>query len=208
MADPNQVQQMIMNLMINAANAMFESTSMKKHLWVTLRLHETSNQVELMVADSGPGVSNEAKAKIFEPGFTTRDAGHGFGLATVHRVVSNHQGTVGLEDNPVWRRPLPDLPAGSSTQLRYRPPRSLSRLTVAFETARTPHQRPGLSRSPSWARSLSTEPSTDDPRRTQGVRAGSARARLRPEDGRAIRALVGECFPSYDTERGSACSRV
>ena len=98
--DSNQIQQLMMNLMMNAANAMYDSKSPKKNLWVTLRLHEVTQQVELLIADSGPGVSSALRAKIFEPGFTTRDAGHGFGLATAHRVVTNHEGTIELEENP------------------------------------------------------------------------------------------------------------
>jgi signal transduction histidine kinase len=98
--DPNQIQQMVMNLMINAANAMYEANSARKNLWVTLRLHETSDQVELMVADSGPGVAPDLRDRILEPGFTTRQAGHGFGLSTVHRVVQNHAGTIRVEENP------------------------------------------------------------------------------------------------------------
>lgn len=100
LVDPNQIQQMLMNLMINGANAMHEAGTLKRTLWVTIRAHETSNQIEMMVADSGPGVSDALKDRIFEPGFTTREEGHGFGLATVHRVATNHLGQVRLEDNP------------------------------------------------------------------------------------------------------------
>ncbi len=100
LADHGQLQQVLMNLMINAANVMSEHSTEKPRIWVTLRQHDSSNEVELMVADSGPGVPSEVKSKIFEPGFTTRTEGHGFGLSTVYRVVTNHGGTVAVEDDP------------------------------------------------------------------------------------------------------------
>lgn len=100
LADSAQIQQALMNLMLNAANAMTESGSRKKILAVWVRLHDVSRQLEIGVADSGPGVPAALRDRIFEPGFTTRTDGHGYGLSTSHRIVANHDGNLSVADSP------------------------------------------------------------------------------------------------------------
>ena len=98
--DPGQIQQALMNLLINAANAMNEAGSSKREISVWVRLHDVSGQVEIAVADSGPGVPKPIRSRIFEPGFTTSPQGHGFGLSTTYRIAQNHGGTLSVEDAP------------------------------------------------------------------------------------------------------------
>jgi signal transduction histidine kinase len=98
--DPVQIQQVIMNLLINAANAMSEANSRRSEVSIWVRLHDVTGNVEITVADSGPGVPPELRDQIFEPGFTTSPAGRGFGLSTTYRIVANHQGTISVDDSP------------------------------------------------------------------------------------------------------------
>jgi len=67
--------------------------------------------VEITVADSGPGVPAEAKEKLFLPYFSTKERGTGLGLAIVSRIVSEHQGSIRVEDNqPTGSRFIIELP--------------------------------------------------------------------------------------------------
>jgi len=100
-ADPGQMQQAIMNLILNAANAMRESETRNPRISIWTRLHDVTGLVEIGVADSGPGIPQNRRHQVFEPGFTTRKEGHGFGLSTTHRIVANHQGTISVEDAPI-----------------------------------------------------------------------------------------------------------
>ena len=85
--DPGQIQQVILNLFANAADAMGQgvietATSLK------------DGRVEVVVTDHGPGMPEEVRERIFDSGFTTKKTGHGFGLAICGRIIENHGGTV------------------------------------------------------------------------------------------------------------------
>lgn len=97
--DPGQIQQAVMNILINAANAMEKAGTQNPRIDVLVRLHDVSGQLEITVADSGPGVPVDQRGRIFEPGFTTHEDGHGFGLSTTHRIVANHQGSLEVGDS-------------------------------------------------------------------------------------------------------------
>ena len=67
--------------------------------------------VEIVVADTGPGVSQEIKEKLFFPYFSTKNRGTGLGLAIVGRIVEEHHGSVRVEENsPVGTRFIVELP--------------------------------------------------------------------------------------------------
>lgn len=97
--DATQIQQVIMNLMLNASGMMNEAGSSLRRLDIGLRRHDVSRQVEITVADSGPGVSEELRGRIFEPGFSTRASGRGFGLSTSLCTIQNHGGRISVEDS-------------------------------------------------------------------------------------------------------------
>ena len=85
--DPGQIQQVILNLFANAADAMGQgvidtTTSLK------------GDRVEIVITDHGPGMPEEVQQRIFDSGFTTKETGHGFGLAICGRIIENHGGTV------------------------------------------------------------------------------------------------------------------
>jgi two-component system NtrC family sensor kinase len=90
--DPSQIQQVFMNMIINAAEAM----NGDGRLTVTTHLDATGNFVEIEFSDTGIGISEENIEKIFDPFFTTKEVGHGtgLGLAISYGIVKEHNGSV------------------------------------------------------------------------------------------------------------------
>ena len=106
--DPEQMKRVVVNLVDNAAEAMLDSPV--KHLWVTTRLTD-ADSIELVVADSGPGISTEDRSKLFLPYFSTKERGTGLGLAIVNHVIHEHHAAIRVEDNrPSGARFIVDLP--------------------------------------------------------------------------------------------------
>ena len=92
-ADPSQLQQVLVNLVVNAIQA---SPSGGK---LTIETRGGPDYVSLAVTDTGTGMSEEVKSKIFTPFFTTKDVdeGTGLGLAVVHGIVTSHRGVIHVE---------------------------------------------------------------------------------------------------------------
>jgi len=67
---------------------------------VSTRFDERADRVIVVVSDTGPGISPVHMAKIFEPHFTTKAEGHGFGLSTSHRILANHGGSITVDSPP------------------------------------------------------------------------------------------------------------
>jgi PAS domain S-box-containing protein len=94
-ADPGQMEQVILNLVVNARDALAAGGR------VTIETRNADDGcVELVVADTGAGMDEETQAQIFEPFFTTREQGVGLGLASVYGIVHQSGGTVGVESAP------------------------------------------------------------------------------------------------------------
>jgi signal transduction histidine kinase len=96
-ADPGQLQQVLLNLFINAADAMAEAETGRRVITVSSEYDERARQVKLRVVDSGPGIPAAILPKVFEPHFTTKAEGHGFGLSTSYRIVTNHGGQISAD---------------------------------------------------------------------------------------------------------------
>ncbi len=99
-ADPHQLQQVILNLLINAEHAMVRSgTGRAIRLETTL---EETDSVRIVVRDDGPGMSAEVLGKVFDPFFTTKDVGEGtgLGLAVAQAIVAEHGGRILAESSP------------------------------------------------------------------------------------------------------------
>jgi len=95
-ADPNQLTQAILNLMLNAIHAL-EGGGM---IEVDTRSSELGEGVVISIEDNGPGIRPDHQEKIFEPFTTTRERGTGLGLAIVRKIAENHNGSVHLESPP------------------------------------------------------------------------------------------------------------
>ena len=98
MGNANQIQQVLMNLMINAQQAM-EGTPGVVRLSSQLL---PAGQVELRVSDNGPGMSEEVRTRLFEPFFTTKPAGKGtgLGLSVSYGIIKEHRGGIQIESEP------------------------------------------------------------------------------------------------------------
>ncbi len=90
-ADETQVQQVLMNLCLNARDAMPDGGLLQVR---TERVSAKGEWVRLSVCDHGTGIAEEIKAHLFDPFFTTKDRGSGLGLAVVRQIVESHGGRV------------------------------------------------------------------------------------------------------------------
>ena len=107
--DREQFERVVVNLVDNAAEAMQDSLVKKLYIATQPGAAET---VELVIADSGCGVSSDEKEKLFLPYFSTKNRGTGLGLAIVSRIVAEHNGTIRVEDNrPLGARFTVEMPA-------------------------------------------------------------------------------------------------
>lgn len=94
LVDPEQVREALVNLELNALEAMPWGGEMR------IGLGEIGNQeVEIRVSDTGMGIPQGAELKIFDPFFTTKERGTGLGLSIVYRIVKNHGGTIAARNN-------------------------------------------------------------------------------------------------------------
>ena len=96
-ADGELLRRVLVNLIDNAAEAM-EGSSVKELLLCT-RFNSDREIVEIIVADSGHGISPEDKDRLFLPHFSTKDRGTGLGLAIASRIMAEHHGSIRVEDN-------------------------------------------------------------------------------------------------------------
>ncbi len=91
--DPEQMKQVLLNLAINAVQAMTTPGE------ILVSARRTDSAVMISVRDQGPGIADEDLDKVFNPFFTTKEAGTGLGLSVVHQIVTQHGGTVSVERN-------------------------------------------------------------------------------------------------------------
>lgn len=87
-ADRDMLRRAVFNLVLNALDAMPDGGEL------VITSYEGSEHVELEIADSGPGLSDETRQRAFEPFFTTKQGGTGLGLAIVYRIAEVHGGGV------------------------------------------------------------------------------------------------------------------
>ena len=111
-----QVQQVLLNLMRNAVEAM--DTAPRRDLTVEARV--LPGEVRICVADTGPGLAPEVAVQLFQPFVTTKQDGMGIGLSICRTIVESHGGRIWAEPNPgggtVFRFTLPQAPASEATE--------------------------------------------------------------------------------------------
>ena len=100
-ADPHQIQQVLLNLVINAEQAMLTSNG-RGTLMVRTWQDAEHDSIVLEVNDDGPGVPEDVRTKIFDPFFTTKEVGKGtgLGLTVAYAIVEEHGGRMWLVSEP------------------------------------------------------------------------------------------------------------
>ncbi len=115
LADPSQLEQVFLNICLNACQAMGPAGGR-----LTVRSRATEGRVVVDVEDTGPGIPENVRPNLFKPFFTTKREGNGLGLAISARIVAEHGGNIGYR-----------CPPGGGTIF-----------TVALQPSRSPAERP------------------------------------------------------------------
>lgn len=109
LADPEAMKRAIANLIDNAAEALQDS--MVREIYISTSLVESRDSVEIVVADTGHGITDEVKERLFLPYVSTKKRGTGLGLSIVSRIMQEHNGSIRIEENqPVGARFILELP--------------------------------------------------------------------------------------------------
>jgi CheY-like chemotaxis protein len=97
--DPGQIQQVLLNLIVNAEMEMKLAHGKGK---LTITTKKSDNTIKICVKDNGPGIKPEVMDKIFDPFFTTRKVGEGtgLGLSLCYGIVAEHKGKIYAESQP------------------------------------------------------------------------------------------------------------
>lgn len=95
--DPQQLEQVVANLLINAREALADQPNGT----IRIQLASGGASLRLRIEDNGPGISPESLDKVFEPFFTTKRSGTGLGLAVAQQIVERHGGAIAVESSGV-----------------------------------------------------------------------------------------------------------
>lgn len=142
-ADPDQLSQVLINLLVNAEHAL-HGWDGQRQITVSTCRHPESGNIVVKVADTGPGIPDEILPRIFEPFFTTKDvgAGTGIGLSFCHRIVQSHQGTIRVETTHgggstfVVTLPASDRHVEPAESVTAEPSKSTGRVCLVVEDER------------------------------------------------------------------------
>ncbi len=102
MVDPNQIQQVFTNIILNAEQAIVESQS-RGRLEVKTSANNSTGAVEISFTDDGPGIPPDVVGKVFDPFFTTKEPGKGtgLGLSVAYGIIKEHGGEIRIESNSI-----------------------------------------------------------------------------------------------------------
>lgn len=113
--DKIQIQQVLLNLLRNAAEAVADQARRD----IALLAEIQGETVQISVVDNGPGLPDEVQARLFQPFVSTKKTGMGVGLSICHTIVTAHNGRLWAEPNPaggtIFRLTLPTAPAGEQS---------------------------------------------------------------------------------------------
>lgn len=99
--DPDQIRQLLLNLLLNALQAMPGGGELGLRIEdLSGRYPSTDEWIQITLTDTGTGIPPEELEKIFDPFYTTKNEGTGLGLAISHRIVERHDGELELESEP------------------------------------------------------------------------------------------------------------
>ena len=141
LADPYQLQQVILNLLVNAEQALLEGRG-RGHVWIRTRhiiegvAQKVRDRIVLEVADDGPGIPPEIASRVFDPFFTSKPSGvgTGLGLSIVYGIVHQHGGDVAFDNRPGGgARFIVDLPVIDASAESLSAVESPSRALAAAE---------------------------------------------------------------------------
>jgi PAS domain S-box-containing protein len=99
MSDKTQLQQVMLNLLLNACEAMATVARGERHLWISMA-RSGEKEVRIAVRDSGPPIPEEQLSRVFDSFFTTKQQGLGMGLAVCRSIIQSHGGSIHVERNP------------------------------------------------------------------------------------------------------------
>jgi len=126
MADPEALRRALANLIDNAAEAMQES--LLRVLSIQTGAADTRGMAEIVVADTGPGITDDMRERLFLPWISTRHRGTGLGLSIVAKIVQDHGGTIRAENNvPAGARFIIELPLAEPAPTESTPAPALTK---------------------------------------------------------------------------------
>ncbi len=123
----SQLEQVVLNLVVNAGEAMPDGGSLSVETYST-RIGD-DHAIGLRVSDTGRGIEPDVRERIFEPFYSTRETGVGLGLSVVYGIVDNAGGEIGVDSNP-----------GRGTTFEVRLPRAAGLVAVPREADATPRE--------------------------------------------------------------------
>jgi PAS domain S-box-containing protein len=144
-ADSDQLHQVLVNLLINAQQALQECDP-PREIRVKTRYDEGRDRVCIEIADNGPGIAPDVEKRIFEPFFTTKPhgAGTGIGLSFSHGVIEAHGGTLSLASGGKGATFLIELPTSISTTVQTEDPDTAREAEASAGTALIADDEPEL----------------------------------------------------------------
>jgi PAS domain S-box-containing protein len=100
-ADPDQLGQLITNLIVNAQQAL-KDVPQPRGLCIQTRYRSAQSRLRLVISDNGPGIPRNLRSRVFEPFFTTKPVGSGtgIGLSICHAIASAHGGSIEVDETP------------------------------------------------------------------------------------------------------------
>jgi two-component system NtrC family sensor kinase len=100
-ADPHQIQQVVLNILNNAQDAVLSHSGNKP--WIAVSTEGLNDRVLIKIRDSGPGIPKVDLRKVFDPFFTTKPVGKGtgLGLSISYGIIREHGGSITIDSNPV-----------------------------------------------------------------------------------------------------------